>query len=283
MKLDDNKIIKAFYLKVKTPLHAGAGEGNGKVDCAIQRENYSGLPKVDGFTWKGALTNNLSEKLRKEIRDEKRKTRLSFSDLKILLFPVKSYDNIYSLVTCPGVIQRFLDDLFWQNYLKDEDLEKFHCKEKFEGPYAYCWNNKIRKEYETIGNYRYHIRRATGENPFLLLKFGNSILDKVRIISDCDFKYLIQQKSEISIRNKIKIEKDEKKGALFIEEYLPSESILYGFAMESMGIVPSVNEFVLEKIMKELKNNKEKIELQMGKNTTLGKGQVELQEVLKDV
>lgn len=49
------KLAKPFFLKVRTPLHAGIGMGLGVVDLPIQRERHTDFPKIEGSGLKGSI------------------------------------------------------------------------------------------------------------------------------------------------------------------------------------------------------------------------------------
>lgn len=110
-------------LTCETPLHAGGGSKEDVIDLPIQKEAHSNWPCVYGSSMKGALraraetlaaldptlveqafgpdTANASEHA----------GALLVSDARLLLLPVRSLTSHYKLVTCPALLQRFLADL----------------------------------------------------------------------------------------------------------------------------------------------------------------------------
>ena len=101
----------------------------------------------------------------------------------------------------------------------------------------------------------------------------------ILVLSDNDFKDFVNLSTEVITRTKINNETGTvAKGALFTEEYLPAESVLYSLVLASP-------EFLTEKERKEEKKRPEKAEammdffdqhlleiVQLGGNATLGKG-----------
>jgi CRISPR-associated protein Cmr4 len=150
---------KEYYLlKVLTPLHIGAGQGLGHVDLPIVREAHTNFPYIPGTSLKGALRNleinqvarargekpsQVEERLTKNKFDQKEEDilrlakifgvagegaeegkevgagKVLFSDAFIVLFPVKSAKGIFSLTTCPYVINRFFELLGIDQRVKD--------------------------------------------------------------------------------------------------------------------------------------------------------------------
>lgn len=116
-----------LFLHAETPVHAGSGRGAGDVDLAIQREKHTGFPFIQAAGVKGAMRDLAEGKGFKHIEllfgsdsgvSRPRPGVLSFSEARILLFPVWSLVGVFGWVTCPAVLQRFHDDLA----LLDADL-----------------------------------------------------------------------------------------------------------------------------------------------------------------
>ncbi len=110
------KEAELIFLHFTQPLHAGGGGGSSYVDLPIQRDCYSGFPIIQDGTIKGAFRDwGLMSGLSKQEMllffgpdtDDKEKEfcSLSFTEARILLFPVHSFRGTFAWVTCPSVLE----------------------------------------------------------------------------------------------------------------------------------------------------------------------------------
>jgi len=105
---------RMLFIYTETPLHAGTGTGLGAVDLPIQRERVTGYPIIQASGVKGAL--------RSEAPDGSEKTAvfgheraehagaLSPGDARILLFPVRSLAGVFAWTTSYDALARFRRD-----------------------------------------------------------------------------------------------------------------------------------------------------------------------------
>jgi len=135
--------IKPFFIITETPLHPGSGSELGIVDLPIQRERHTDYPKIEGSGLKGSLREamevsnkememNSQKKIRSKdkikYKDVEKETdyislvfgpeegnehagSITFTDARILLFPIKALKGVFGWVTCPAVLERFKEDL----------------------------------------------------------------------------------------------------------------------------------------------------------------------------
>ena len=105
-----------LILRAETPLHAGAGQATGVVDLPIQREAHTGWPCVFGSGVKGALRQHASRQQCPDIdvlfgpessRASDHAGALSVGDARLLLLPVRSLTSHFRWVTCPALLARF--------------------------------------------------------------------------------------------------------------------------------------------------------------------------------
>ena len=250
--------VKPFFIKVVTPLHAGSGSDLGVVDMPIQRESHTSFPKIEASSLKGSIrsefTSNHSEEDAEKIFGTGEKAGdLGFSDARILFFPVKSVKGVFAYVTCPIVLDRLKEDLEIGNdetftipkiSLADERCIVFSDKNSIK-------KNVILEEYSFI----------VDDEQELDIKLPNfdEVKERLVIISDNNFTHFVKNSTEVITR--IKINNDTgtvQNGGLFTEEYLPSETVMYALAL---GEVEHIEDMSI---------------LQIGGNSTLGKGIVEL-------
>lgn len=284
----DEKASRVFFITVKTPLQAGGGTGTDRADNAIQREAGSQFPKVVGTTWKGAVLDRIPEVLRNHIRNEGMngdRVKLSFSDLRILLFPIKSPSNLYSLVTCPTIVNWFMEEMIWLGFLNPDSIKMLKVRmnnmKNMNEKAAYQFTDKTEAGYEIIGNVPYKITPLPlMKNPFYLLGMDIQIVQKIRILPDCDFSHLTRAETELVTRNPLKESTQIQKRKLFTEEYLTEETVLYGFITELLDLIKPVKTSTIEKILCEIGavDYNHSAQFQMGKNSSLGKGMISLKE-----
>jgi CRISPR-associated protein Cmr4 len=275
--------IKPFFIKVITPLHAGSGSDLGVVDLPIQRESHTSFPKIEASSLKGSIRSKMyDDKLQaksKKIQDKDEEAikdaiekeleaifgktdeagKLGFSDARILFFPVKSVKGVFAYVTCPMVLNRFEADV------KLDDKNSFTIPKidvRDENCIVLSGNKNIidTKNVVILEEYSFTLQET---KPTEFIKIPNLTIEteQIVIISDDNFKHFVQNSTEVITR--IKIDNGTgtvEKGGLFTEEYLPSESVMYALA------IGKVEEFT----------KAEMTPLQIGGNTTLGKGIVDI-------
>lgn len=270
-----------IYLKVITPLHAGAGQGLEIVDMPIQREKHSNIPKIEGSTLKGSLKHflyhNLEDKDKEELyrvfgpeNGDDYASAISFTDARLLFFPVRSVTNIFQLITCPYIIKRWVEDLqiigrektydrLTNLQVEDGDCLAIHLKQKKVILEEYVFNNKFK-----LNNYKEEFNG-------LFDKIEGLKREKIIILSDSDFIDFVTMYTEIITRNKISIETGAaEETGLFTEEYLPAESILY-FIVLGSPTFPEENKKKAIEVINYFNKNVNGI-FQVGGNATIGKG-----------
>lgn len=271
---------RLLILKAVTPIHVGASEGSGIADMPIQREASTNIPKIESSVFKGALKDYFSKSpykkesnllfSRSEIGGQ-----LSFTDLKLLFFPVKSSKNIFSLISCPYIIERFLEDTILYN-VKIEGLEKFslNCRNVHDN-LALVINNSEENIY--LGEYLFKIRKIGCDELFKNFKIPNDLLNRVVIISNENFKDFVSYYTEVVTRNRINKETGTSKSSgLFTQEYLSDESIFYGVVNRFSDIFDDKDGENAFKKLNHLIMSKQKNKLKIGGSTALEKGIVKI-------
>lgn len=212
---------------------------------------------------------------------------LGFTDARVLLFPVKSMKGVFAYVTCPLVLERFR-----------EDLEI--CRQTG-GIISHFFENQEVPVLETISDagklaigakiileeYTFEVRVDETTKKFAC--WLQEILDleevgkKLVVLSNNDYRDFVHLSTEVITRTRINDETGTvQQGALFTEEYLPQETILYALALAAPV-------FSKEKGIFGKKNGKPEAMrvldffgtglpeiIQLGGNATLGKGIVNI-------
>ncbi|HED37352.1 MAG TPA: type III-B CRISPR module RAMP protein Cmr4, partial [Ignavibacteria bacterium] len=219
-----------------------------------------------------------------------------FTDARLLLFPVKSMKGVFVYITCPKVLERFKNDLeLCSLRFKNGDSEIVIPTNNSlktvddKGKCLVANKNEIGINGTAIlEEYSFEIQNDNIENLANLLA-GNisndEIKNKLVILSDDDFRDFVNLSTEVITRTKINNETGTvQPGALFTEEYLPSETILYSLAlttpifkekMEDKGVFAQVGKVEEELVMEFFKQGIPEV-MQIGGNATIGKGIVRI-------
>lgn len=279
---------KLIILRTVTPMHVGASEGSGIVDNPIQREASTNIPKVESSSLKGSLKqcceNKLSiEEIRMIFGDNNSGGQVAFTDLKLLFFPLKSSRNIFSLITCPYILERFFEETILYKTEHIENLKDLidGCK-NINNDNAFVISNLQDKEVY-LENYQFKLKQLNSENKyeFKNCQWLKDIINRIVIISNDNFVDFVSYYTEVVTRNKI----NESTGTtedtgLYTEEYIPSEAIFYGIVSRFDNIldekVNSEGKKVYKEFIANFSNNKYFNKFQLGGNSTLGKGIVKI-------
>jgi len=325
------KKAKLFFLLAETPLHPGSGgDSTGIVDLPIQRERYTNFPKIEASSLKGSLREAFSfankeiqikgQKIKvskeeylqylslvfgPENSDESYASAISFLDARILLFPVKSLKGIFAWVTCPMVLERFIEDLKFMEFSQEELVNHGFMMENLsslENTVPEGSNLLINNNVVILEEYTFQVKEnpntkkiaefiaqnifKENEHSFWKEKLKKDLI----ILSDDDFEQFVTNSTEIITRTKIDDKTGTvKTGALWTEEYLPQETIFYSIAFsspirsENKGLLAGNNNNTdeeAEKVMSFFEGGLPKV-IQIGGNQTLGKGIVRIQILQK--
>ena len=231
-------------LYAETSIHAGANGSTSVIDLPIMREAHTGWPCVFGSAMKGAMrakaekdnlekqklftifgpdTNNASDHA----------GSVAVGDARLLLLPVRSLTSHFKLVTCPSLLRRAFNDAKRvgkatpDGVLKTIDaagltedsalqvgkagvlyLEEFQCKTQ---------------ETDLAALVTWLAGFVPTEEDF-----ANRLNHQLVIVHDDLFAHLAQHATPVSphiaINNETKVVKD---GALWYEETLPPETLMY--------------------------------------------------------
>jgi CRISPR-associated protein Cmr4 len=246
------------------------------------------LNKVFGYD-NGALKGFSKEDMEGLFDKDKKEFAgcIGFTDARLLLFPVKSLYGVFAWITCPRVIKRFITDLKLDGELPFNFNEKDGIK-KDTVPSAskslFDEDNRIRLEEFIFDKIVPEDRNSNLDNIANWLSdnvfkgcdayWKDKVKTDIVVLDDTDFRDFVNLSTEVITRTKINNETGTvQNGALFSEEYLPAESLMYSMAMftdEFNAQNPINTEGVLEFFECGLKNTKNII--QVGGNATLGKG-----------
>ena len=296
-----------LFLYTETPLHVGSGSSLGTVDLPIQRERHTNLPMVQGSGIKGKLRSvfepdgnqtDISKAIFGPQTDgSEHAGALSVGDARILLFPVRALAGVFAWVTCPLVINRLARDLQMTGQTTPWNLLELKVFEQ----QAYIPNNSTIKIATDVvlEEFSFTVRDSNPEVQKFVTWLADNVLpnaaeyqfwrDKIKqdlaIISDEAFKDFCQFSTDVVSRTKLDpATKTVVTGALWTEENLPSDALLYAplFAcdprMESnkpkkkdqSGDMDAIEVLSLVSAHLEIGHSR----LQLGGNETVGRGLV---------
>ncbi|GJL72544.1 MAG: type III-B CRISPR module RAMP protein Cmr4 [Nitrosomonas sp.] len=275
-----------YHLHTISALHVGTGQGSGIIDLPIARGKASNLPQIPGSTIKGVLRDELThdessgltpDDLLALFGPETGQTAseyagaLAVGDAHLLCLPIRSWYGTFAWATCPMILHRYRRDLQSSHsiptpaedavlhcrdtqlkdhekvYLEDLDLNAVHCVE--------------------IDSWAGIIASAV----FNDAKWHTLFKERFIVLPDNLFDFLAETATEI--RSRIRIEEGTRTvqtGALWHEEYLPAETLLWGCVACDRAKKPGY-----------VKDNKQMLALlpatkylQIGSNASVGAGQV---------
>ncbi len=283
----------------ETPIHCGTGQDIGIVDQPIQRERYTNYPIIQGSEIKGVFRQYYEENSKEEIfgpEESKEEggdfaSAVSFGDARILLFPIKSLKSTYVWITSIDVLSRFQRILKISSINIDIPIPK---KESNDNEIIIFDNSIKLEENNNVVIEEYLFKAKNAENNLKIQDFANQIIPnsddeykylkesltkKMCIVSNDIFKEFIEMSTEIITRIKIDDETGVvAKGALWTEEYLPTDTILYFPIFVTSSRKPK-SDLKAENIIEKIQNMNKY--MQIGGNETVGKGFVRINWINK--
>ena len=273
------------------PYEAGAGFGSDalKVQRFFGLDEHAVRPEE-----KNALKNLFKPTKAADKEDDTTRVEyaaaLGFSDARLLLFPVKSMRGVFAWIICPSVWAQLLRDMSHAKIAQQPPaLSSEVLAGLATGHALVCPNsslliagknknpNIVLEEYvfqaqpnETLNELaQWLIVHALHSNEdYRAQKLQTNLV----LVSDNDFTDFVNLSTEVITRTRIdNATGTVASGALFTEEYLPAESILYSLMLttgEHRKDAPQTEAEVYEF----LKNVLAQGSFQIGGNATLGKG-----------
>ncbi len=206
---------------------------------------------------------------------------LGFTDARLLLFPVKSIKGIFAWITCPYVLTRLKDDLALAGVTLPFAIPAENSRPQ-NSALILSNNQAVFEEYafsltenqETTDLAKWLKEKVFAGDDYL----GNRIPTHLAVLSNEDFRDFVNFSTEVITRIKINNATGTvAKGALFSEELLPAESIMYSLVLASpefsarqtkifasaQDVMNCFESFITQGMSKRF---------QMGGDSTLGKG-----------
>lgn len=239
-------LTRIFHLNALSALHVGIGQAIGVVDLPIARAKATNLPIVPGSALKGVLRDEFSsdenqktlfgpESINGNGDDTAHASALAFGDAHLLLLPARSLAGVVAFVTCPFVLARYAADL------QRADVASIPAVPGNVQGAQTCSDTKIKASANTVVLEDLDLAASNGADKWADFiaqhlygteeknKHWVSLFkERFAIISDDDFSFLADTATEIRARIRIKDAGVVQGGALWYEENLPAESVLWG-------------------------------------------------------
>lgn len=258
-----------YKIWTTTPTQVGGNaEINSPIDNAIAREVYTKHPYIPASSIKGSLKRNYRDQAGADsfFGEADKIGSASISDAKILAFPVSSLYGVFGWISCPIALNNFYQNLGIKGELEliqeiNEDEIIISTSSNLAKGKQVVLDQLVlqakKKNFQSVLNP--NITPPNSANEFFHTKFSKDFA----IVNDDVFTLITKNNSDIQMRTNI----DEntgvaKDGALWSEEYLPENTLLYGL----MRLSDQKNQNLSNLI-----KNFDGI-LQIGANESIGKG-----------
>lgn len=270
-------------LYARTSIAAGTGQNLGAIDLPIMREAPTDYPVIYGSAIKGAMRAKFEAEIGKDAArvyfgdddagGSKYAGALIVSDARMLLLPVRSLTSHFRWVTCPYILRRFA-----------QDCQMLGIDVKWTVPQPGSENRAVVAEQDDGSIYleEFKFEMEHGELDALIETLDmlmdedmkDIIKKQLAIVSDDMFAHLSRYSTPVNAHIAIDNEsKTVKPGALWYEESLPPETLLYSMlitgASRKEGDVQAQAEIIRKNVVGHLEENSY---LQVGGNETVGMG-----------
>lgn len=265
-----------------SPIHAGSGASTSVVDLPIQRERHTNWPHVQASGVKGAMRDhyrkfagdnpNTNDTINlifgSDKENDKDKTgfdqdypgAISFSDAKLLAFPMRSNVAPFVRVTCPAVLKRLKGDLEFAKVATLGNIPDVESEDALSLSGKFPQQVVLEDAVVTVRD----------ENTAFALPGTFPSIDKLLLISDEMFDYCVSCCTEIQTQIKIDSKTGTAQdGALRYQELLPADSVLYSVVYYSKS--SGLNELQAATIKEHIEDVIKDF-IQIGGDETLGRG-----------
>ena len=275
-----------MFVHALTGLHPGSGTALGVVDLPVQRERHTDWPIIPGSSLKGVMRAESMRGAGKADEDTlvvfgpepaqagDHAGAVSFSDARILAFPVRSLTGVFAWTTCPAVLVRLARDLGIVGTSLPEfpspDRDTIACASA--SPLLAADGRVMLEEFEFE-----HCGDADDIAAWIASRAvcDKGTADRLRshlaVMHDDDFTHFVRNATEVVARVGLDYRlKTVRSGALFYEEYLPPETLFYALVTAGESRHPT-RRTSAEEVMGRLRSSAPSV-LQIGGGETVGKG-----------
>lgn len=233
-----------LLLTTETPLHAGAGQSVAGIDLPIQREKHTQWPCVYGSAVKGALRAHAELRCQSEKhtlidlfgpdhsaaageRDSSHAGALLIGDATLLALPVRSLQSAFKWVTCAQAVARFARTaerlglaLQLPSLPPVKDMDAYGVGE---GALFLEEFRLAQQKHDGIAQLAASMASLSGG-----ALDAATVEQRLVLVSDDVFSFLVRNATAVNAHIAIDAQtKTVKPGALWYEETLPPETLMY--------------------------------------------------------
>ena len=281
---------KIFHLHALSALHVGTGQGGGVVDLPIARAKATNLPLVPGSALKGVLRDEAAQQWKldgQQIKslfgpdntvEDSHAGALALGDAHLLLLPIRSFAGTVAYATCPFILRRYARDHNAEipvvGLVKSETAAVTNNSmlyvDKAETKLALEDLDLSANTVESVDQWADYIAAQLYPDGVSQAEdWRKQMTQRFVILPDDIFSFLADTATEVRMR--IRLDRQTRmvqNGALWSEENLPAEAVLWGV----MGIGAARDKSgASEEEMAKLVRNQE-LALQIGGKHTVGRG-----------
>lgn len=235
---------RIFHLHALSALHVGVGQAVGVVDLPIMRARASNLPIVPGSALKGVLRDEFANDPRQKmlfgpasISDNAaaHAGAIALGDAHLLILPVRALAGVVAFVTCPFVLSRYAMDLTRVDMRTPPPpkVNPEQCLVTANAANKASDSKVVLEDLDLVfapGADDWAQAIAASIHPGDT-NWQKLFSERFIIVADDIFSFLADTATEVRARIRIDDTKGTvERGALWYEENLPAESVLWGIA-----------------------------------------------------
>jgi CRISPR-associated protein Cmr4 len=280
----------------------------GTVDLPIQRERHTQWPMIAASAIKGILRDACREHVAHTTQCSRAKAdndgalvdafgpptaeadkqagAISVTDARLLVFPVRSLKGIFAWATCPAALERLQRDaalagqsLKWAI----PHVEENNVVCSTDSPCLIDGKQVVLEEFDftrsegDVGPAAQWITQNLLSGSDVYAATRNRFARQFLVLHDNDFTHFARHATEVSARIALNYEtKTVKDGALFYQEFLPAETLLYSVVLAGQARNRSENGQAATSVLEFVRMSVREV-LQIGGDETTGKGLCSIQ------
>jgi CRISPR-associated protein Cmr4 len=234
---------RLYHLHTLSALHCGTGQSAGVIDLPIARDRATNLPLVPGSSLRGVLRSGIeadevNEQLAKSLfgprsiggAEDAHAGALAVGDAHLLLLPIRALAGFVAYASCPFILKRYAADS--KNALSvpvPTDAQALHASgnvNQLSGKIVLEDIDLTPQQSAEADQWAGVIAAAVFSDDAVAQE---DLKQRFLILPDSVFSFLAETATEIRARIAIDDKTGVvKKGALWYEENLPAETVLWG-------------------------------------------------------
>lgn len=237
-----NQTSALLFLSAETSVHAGSGQSVAGIDLPIQREVHTQWPCIYGSAVKGAMRSRAertgvsgadiadlfgpTHQASAGERDNSHAGALQVGDARLLLLPVRSLNTCFKWVTCPAVLRRLARDAQRMGVALQVSAEL--APQEQEAWVAQGTESVFLEEFRLSAQAKPEVAAWAQALAQCTNLTQAELQDRLLIVHDDVFSFLARHATAVNAHIAIDAAtKTVRQGALWYEETLPPESVLY--------------------------------------------------------